>query len=179
MLNVISWILFALYQNFRQVFGWKKRENITYIFLPDIVMQVPRTTIRYVDKPVYVDKVVEKRVEVPVEVEKRVEVPVPYEKIVLSFPSPQLCPFPLLPSLLTTPPFLSTIHRGGATLNFPPRWMPRPFLRLLCRIFESQYRASHCDAGSRIFTLLYGFTSTRITHSSSPSHYFPNDCIAC
>ena len=38
--------------------------------------------IKYVDKPVYVDKIEERRVEVPVEVERRVEIPVPYEKIV-------------------------------------------------------------------------------------------------
>ena len=49
--------------------------------------QVEVEKIKYVDKPVYVDKVVERRVEVPVEVERRVEIPVPYEKIVLSLPS--------------------------------------------------------------------------------------------
>ena len=48
--------------------------------------QVPVEKIKYVDKPVYVDRVVERRVEVPVEVERRVEIPVPYEKIVLSRP---------------------------------------------------------------------------------------------
>jgi hypothetical protein len=73
--------------------------------------------IKYVDKPVYVDKVVERRVEVPVEVERRVEIPVPYEKIVLSPPIP-LSPF--RHPQLSRPSFTFSLFPGVNSLFLNP-----------------------------------------------------------